>query len=70
MRATSAKQTNLVPDLVAGLTTGIETTRDVLGEDAIFMADDILGDSTQTALAAARAWLDEPREESKASNEE
>jgi SulP family sulfate permease len=34
-----------------------ETTQDVLGEDAIFLSSDILGDSTRIAYEAAQAWL-------------
>ena len=36
-----------------------ETTRDVLGDEEIFLATDILGESTELALAAARAWLEQ-----------
>jgi SulP family sulfate permease len=34
-----------------------ETTQDVLGEDAVFLSTDILGDSTTVAFEAAQAWL-------------
>lgn len=36
-----------------------ETTEDVLGEEDIFVATDVLGESTQAALKAARGWLGE-----------
>jgi SulP family sulfate permease len=36
-----------------------ETTQDVLGEEAIYLSTDIMGDSTKAALAAADVWLEE-----------
>jgi SulP family sulfate permease len=36
-----------------------ETTQDVLGEEAVFLSTDIIGDSTQAALSAAHAWLEQ-----------
>jgi SulP family sulfate permease len=36
-----------------------ETTQDVLGEEAIYLSTDIIGDSTKAALEAASVWLEE-----------
>jgi SulP family sulfate permease len=40
-----------------------ETTQDVLGEEAIFLATDIIGESTQAAIEAAQAWLEKTEDQ-------
>jgi SulP family sulfate permease len=42
-----------------------ETTKEIFGEEDIFLVTDIVGDSTQQALEAAQAWLFEIKNLSK-----
>jgi SulP family sulfate permease len=48
----------------------IETTQDVLGEDAIYPSTDIIGGSTKAALAAANAWLDQATDQGTTNQDE
>ena len=55
------KQNTLVPDAVAGLTTGIANIPDAMASAILagVNSSDIMGDSTITVLVAAQEWLDQ-----------